>query len=74
MLIFLSVTNIIKPFVFTKPQDIYHALIIGYAGGSLGLLANAVFIDVFAASKIAITYWILTGFILGIIKIISRPN
>lgn len=36
-------------------------LFIGFLGGLIGLLINAVFIDVFRASKIAYTFWILVG-------------
>ena len=31
---------------------------------SLGLLANALYIDVFASSKVAFTYWALAGIFL----------
>lgn len=34
---------------------------IGYIGGTIGLLINAVYIDVFASSKVAFTFWALTG-------------
>lgn len=42
------------------------ALAIGYIGASLGLLLNALYIDVFAASKVAFTYWSLTGVFLAL--------
>ena len=34
---------------------------IGYIGGTTGLLINALYIDVFAASKVAFTFWAITG-------------
>ncbi len=34
---------------------------ISFIGSSIGLLVNATFIDVFAASKVALTFWSLTG-------------
>ena len=37
----------------------------GFVAGSLGLLVNAFLIDVFEASKIAFTYWILMGVVIG---------
>lgn len=40
-------------------------LAIGFIGGTIGLFVNAIFIDVFAASKVAYTYWALTGLILA---------
>lgn len=41
------------------------AMSIGLLGGSIGLLLNAVYIDVFAASKVAQMYWALSGIFLG---------
>lgn len=34
---------------------------VGFVGGTTGLLVNAFYIDVFAASKVAYTYWIVVG-------------
>lgn len=48
----------------TKNKDFFiSALAIGFIGSSVGLLANATYIDVFAASKVAFTYWGITGII-----------
>lgn len=41
------------------------AMSIGILGGSIGLLLNAIYIDVFAASKVAESYWALAGLFLG---------
>lgn len=41
------------------------ALAIGFVAGSIGLLINAVYIDVFAASKVAFTYWACAGILIG---------
>ena len=38
---------------------------IGYLAATLGLLFNAFYIDVFAASKVAFTFWAVTGLFLG---------
>lgn len=45
------------------------AILIGIVGGALGFLANALFIDVFEASKVAITFWLLMGLLVGITRI-----
>ena len=37
----------------------------------IGLLVNAVYIDIFEASKVALYFWAITGIILGSIKITS---
>jgi hypothetical protein len=39
-------------------------LAVGFIGSTVGLLVNAVLIDVFAASKVAFSYWALAGFVL----------
>jgi hypothetical protein len=40
-------------------------LALGFIGSSIGLLLNAVYIDVFAASKVAFTYWGMTGIVVA---------
>ncbi len=47
-------------------QDILtRGLSVGFIGGTIALLLNAVYIDVFAASKVAFTYWSLLGLLVG---------
>lgn len=46
---------------------------IGYIGATVGLLINATFIDVFAASKVAYTYWAVTGILLAYANIKTTP-
>ena len=48
------------------------ALSIGLLGASVGLLLNAIYIDVFAASKVAQTYWSLAGLFLGYLAVRDR--
>lgn len=51
------------------PTDRYtNFLILGFIAGSVGLLVNASYIDVFAASKVALIYWLTTGFILALVR------
>lgn len=40
---------------------------LGFVAGTFGLILNAIFIDVFEASKVAFSYWILMGITLGIL-------
>ncbi len=47
---------------------------IGFIGATFGLLVNATFIDVFAASKVAYTYWAITGILLAYAQIKSEPT
>ncbi|MBW7956234.1 O-antigen ligase family protein [Patescibacteria group bacterium] len=48
------------------------AMSVGLLGGSIGLLLNAIYIDVFAASKVAQTYWALAGLFLGYLAVRDR--
>lgn len=66
-LIFAVIFVEVKKVVFSKPKKFDDFLIIGIVGGSIGLLSNAVFIDVFEASKIATFYWLLLALMFGAI-------
>ena len=46
---------------------------IGFIGSTIGLLINATFIDVFAASKVAYTYWSITGILLAYSPLKTMP-
>jgi O-antigen ligase len=59
-----------RKIVFSKiPIEVEKAVLIGLVGGALGFLANALFIDVFEASKVAITFWLLMGLLIGITRV-----
>ena len=49
------------PLIFKKSSNIYHLTSIIFFGGLLAMLANAIFIDVFEASKTAYLFWIMMG-------------
>ncbi|MDA1080027.1 MAG: O-antigen ligase family protein, partial [bacterium] len=51
----------------SRQTGLLQALSIGYIGASVGLLLNALYIDVFAASKVAFIYWGVSGLTLGMI-------
>lgn len=46
-------------------NPIHRAVTVGFLSGTIGLLLNAVYIDVFAASKVAYTYWLMAGLIMA---------
>lgn len=59
-----------RKIVFSKmPIEGEKAILIGLVGGALGFLTNALFIDVFEASKAAITFWLLMGLLIGITRV-----
>jgi hypothetical protein len=47
---------------------------VGFVAATVGLLVNAVFIDVFAASKVAFTFWAVAGMMVAIKKIKPEPQ
>lgn len=58
--LWLGVKMIMKRDVFSK------GIAIGFIGATIGLLLNAIYIDVFAASKVALSYWALTGILISL--------
>lgn len=48
-------------------SPIAKSFVLGFAAGTIGLILNAVLIDVFEASKIAFVYWLLMGISLAIL-------
>lgn len=55
-------------------SPIFKSLILGFIAGSIGLLINAFLIDVFEASKVAYTYWILMGLTLGVLHLYNDED
>lgn len=58
---------------FAKIRDpIFYSLVVGFAGVIIGLLANAVYIDVFEASKVAYAFWAIAGITFGGLKVMQK--
>lgn len=58
-----------------QSSDLFEKTLIGsYMAATLGLLLNAVYIDVFAASKVAFIYWALTGVLIGYFYFKPEPT
>jgi hypothetical protein len=65
-------TSFISSFPLTeKLSGINLGFVAGVIGGVVGTMINAVFIDVFEASKFAITFWLLVGLAVYIAKEVS---
>ena len=71
-LIFLEIGRRVLVFLKKAKVGLERALVAGLAGGALGLLANALFIDVFESSKVAFIFWILMGSLVGLINISEK--
>ncbi len=53
-------------------DPVIFGIVAGLAGIILGLLVNAVYIDVFESSKVAFYFWSVTGFVLAGVNIIHK--
>lgn len=74
LLIFANLLNKLLKYLKTTKirSDLESVYILSFAGGFIGILVNAVFIDVFEASKFAITLWLVLGMLYG--KITTKEN
>lgn len=60
---------------FGKINDIFYATVVaGIISATVGLLVNAIYIDVFEASKVAYTYWILVAILLSTVKLAAKEQ
>lgn len=50
------------------------ALSVGYIAATIGLLVNALFIDVFVSSKVAFTFWLLTGIVVALAQVSTHSK
>ena len=55
-------------------SPVTRSFVIGFVVGSFGLMLNGLFIDVFEASKIAFTFWLLVGLTLGILHLYNSED
>ena len=65
--IFLMIGIVIHKTLPKIDSPIVKSLVWGYVAGVVGLSINAIFIDVFEASKVAFVLWLLTGAVIGIL-------
>ncbi|MDO8621217.1 MAG: O-antigen ligase family protein [Candidatus Levybacteria bacterium] len=72
--IFLIAGIYIKKILPNVDSPIVRSFILGFIAGTFGLLLNALLIDVFEASKIAFTYWLLMGVTLGTLELYRKEE
>ena len=63
VLIFINMFIVFKKYTFDQTID--SALVASFIGSTVGILITAIFIDIFEASKFALTYWLLAGLVIG---------
>ena len=67
--IFVIAVIYIKKLFPKVESPVIRSFVIGFVAGSFGLALNAFLIDVFEASKIAFTYWLLMGVMIGTLNL-----
>lgn len=72
--VFLQIWLIVKGLLKKSVSSIEGVFGWAMTLGTLGLLLNAAFIDVFEASKVAISYWVLVGIWIGAAKLSPTPQ
>lgn len=72
VLIFINLFKVVFKYKFTN--NLESAMVAGFIGSTVGLLITALFLDIFEASKIAITYWLLAGVVIGTALKYSKNN
>ncbi|MEK7526460.1 MAG: O-antigen ligase family protein [Patescibacteria group bacterium] len=53
---------------YSKESNLKSIFVYGMVGATVGILINAVFIDVFEASKLAIMFWLMMGLAIGLTR------
>ncbi len=73
---FGSIFILLRQLFHTKASTnaLQSALSIGLAAGVSAMLINALYIDVFAASKVAFTFWGLAGFVVATNQLLQSSN
>lgn len=72
-ILFAAVFSIWRKFMTVK-DPLTFAYLVGLASLIFGLLVNAVYIDVFEASKVAMTFWAFVGIGLGALKFAPKSE
>lgn len=72
--IFIMIGIYIKKILPEINSPLLKSFVLGYTAGVIGIALNAIFIDVFEASKIAYMLWLLTGVTVGILHQYQTKN
>jgi hypothetical protein len=71
-LAWVTVARLAQQKTLMHHEHILLGLNMSLIAASFGLLLNAYYIDVFAASKVAMSYWLLVGIVLAARKVLSK--
>lgn len=70
--IFIAIGIYIRKILPNVDSVAARSFVIGFVAGLAGLAVNALFIDVFEASKVAFVTWLLAGLTLGLLRLYQR--
>lgn len=73
-LLFLTLAIYIRKIYPDIDSKIAKSFVLGFGAGVVGLLLNAVLIDVFAASKIAFSLWLMFGVVIGLLGLYQKKD
>lgn len=68
-LIFFALFIVAVGYIKVAKNSYGKIMVIGFLGAMMGFLINAVFIDVLESSKVAYTFWMFMGMMVGIVKL-----
>jgi hypothetical protein len=72
--VFIVAMIYIKNILPKVDSSVVRSFVIGFVAGSFGLAINAFLIDVFEASKIAFSYWLLMGVVIGTMQLYKKED
>lgn len=72
ILIFINIYTGLYKYKFS--DNFESVLIASFIGSSIGILVTALFLDIFEASKFAISYWLFAGIAYGLNKVSALKN
>lgn len=73
-LLFLTLAIYIKKIYPDIESKVARSFVLGFGAGIIGLLLNAVLIDVFEASKVAFSLWLLFGVVIGLLGLYQKKE
>ena len=70
LLIFSNICNLVKKMIsnLSKFDGVELAFAVSFIGGLIGIFVNALFIDIFEASKFAIIFFLITGLFVSLVR------
>lgn len=72
--IFIFAGIYIKKIIPNINSPLVRSFIFGFIAGTFGLALNAILIDVFEASKVAFTFWLLMGVTIGVLSYYKKEE